>query len=95
MGTLYDPLQIMSPYSNNLKLIYRDLTRMIHVIGDPQWDKEVPPESRERILKALSYFFSMEDIQFRRKAIFMEASEIIFKIFLDGSIGVSVIKQNV
>ena len=33
MGTLYNPLQIFVPYQNNLKLIYRDLTRQLHMQG--------------------------------------------------------------
>ena len=52
MGSKYDPLQIMAPFLNNVKLIYRDLCRM-----KMEWDNEVPETIQEGIIKALSYFF--------------------------------------
>ena len=55
MGSLHDPLQLMAPFVNNIKLFYRDLCRM-----QTTWDQKVPEKIEERIFEALSFFFKME-----------------------------------
>ena len=99
MGTVYDPLQIFAPYQNNLKFVYRDLTRKLHMQNaSPQWDVPVDKEIQERVLHALSFFFLVEQIQFPRKVLFMDAVQIKIKIYFDGSksaVGVCVIIQNI
>ena len=65
MGTLYDPLQIFAAYQNNLKLIYRDLTRQLHMQGaGPQWDTPVSDAIKDRVMQALSFFFLLKKIEF-------------------------------
>ena len=99
MGTLYDPLQIYEPYQNNLKLIYRDLTRQLHAQGaGPQWDTPVSDVIKDRVMHALSFFFLLETIEFPRKVLFMNAEQIHIWIYFDGfnqAMGVSVVIQNV
>ena len=66
--------------------------------GDNRWDAPVPQEIHDRVIKSLSYFFEMENIQIQRKALFAESTHIKFKIFFDGSkqaVGVSVLVQNI
>ena len=92
MGSLHDPLQIMAPYINNIKLIYRDVCRM-----GLNWDQEVPEEIKTRLLEALSFFFMMENIEFPRKVVFSSAKSIKFMIYFDGAksaVGVSVIVKS-
>ena len=93
MGTLRDPLQLLAPYINNLKLIYRNICRL-----KIDWDQTVPEKIQERIVEVLSFFFEMDKIQFTRKAVFMDAAKIKFKVYFDGSkqcIGVSAVVKNV
>ena len=94
MGSLHGSLQIMAPYVNNIKLIYRDVCRM-----NTAWDQEVTKKIEERIIEVLEYFlpWQMERVQFARKTAFSEAKAIKFKIYFDGSkqgIGVSVVVKN-
>ena len=58
MGTLHDPLQLMAPFINNLKLVYRDICRL-----KMPWDEKIPENMMNRIIEALSYFFKMETIE--------------------------------
>ena len=62
MGSLHDPLQIMAPYVNNIK---SDLQRCLGSSGTKKIE--------ERIVEALEYFLPMENLQFKRKAVFSEA----------------------
>jgi hypothetical protein len=92
MGTLHDPPQIVAPYINNLKLIYRDIGRL-----QIELDQKIPEKIQERVIEALGLIIHLDKIQFTRKSIFMEAKEIKFKVYFDGSkqcIGVSVIVKN-
>ena len=95
MGTVHDPLQLMAPYVNNLKLIYRDLCR---ISVNTSWDEGVPEKIKDRLEEALQHFFNMEQVEFQRKAVFIQAKEIVFKIYFDGSkegIGVSVLVKSI
>ena len=95
MGSLHDPLQIMAPYVNNLKLIYRDLCR---ISLNTSWDEGVPEKIKDRLEEALRHFFKMEKVKFQRKVVFLEAKNVTFKIYFDGSksgIGVSVVVKSV
>ena len=56
MGTLFDPLMVMSWYILILKIIYRDLTRILNTKGEHGLDTVVPVEISDRVIKALSYF---------------------------------------
>ena len=98
MGTLYDPLQIFPPYQKNVNLIYRDLTRKLHMKNaGPQWDEPFDSDIKERVLHDLSFFFLIEEIQFPRKILYMNAASIKIKILFHGSkpcIGVCVVIQN-
>ena len=88
----------MSTFLLNLKIIYCDLTRILNTKGEHGWDTVVPVEISDGVIKALSYFFKMEEIQIQRKAIFAKSTHINFKLFFDGSIQaveVTVIVQNI
>ena len=80
MGTLHDPLQLMAPYINNLKLIYRDVCR----IGS-KWDDEVSESIKQRVIEALSYFLMMPAVEFPRKVTDSSATEVKFMLFFNGS----------
>ena len=94
MGTCHDPLGIVDPYGNNLKIIYRRVCRL-----GLTWDGKLQKEEEDAIIKACSFFFLLECVEFERRAIFSEAKEIIFIIYLDASTtdlnGVSIIVQNI
>ena len=92
MGSLHDPLQLMSPFINNLKLAYRD----IYWLKIP-WDEKVPENIISRIIEELNYFFKIETVEFQWKAVFSEADEVRFKIYFYGSkemIGISVVVRS-
>ena len=92
MGSLHDPLQITAPYVNNLKLIYRDLCR---ILLNTSWNEGVPDKIKDRLEEVLRHFFKMEKVQFQRKVVFLEAKNIKFMIYFEGSkfgIGVSVVQ---
>ena len=94
MGTLHDPLGFMLPFQMNLKLMYRDISRL-----KLQWDEPVPKQIKERVLEAVSCFLGkMEKLEFHRKALFKEAVKTTFKIYWHGSqfaIGVCAIVKSV
>ena len=79
MGTVHDPLGIVLPYINNLKLIYRDICRQ-----GTKWDEEISDNMKMRVLEALKHFIDIEKVRFKRKAIFHNATKCTFKIFFDG-----------
>ena len=43
MGTLHDPLQLMAPFINNLKLVYIDICRL-----KIPWDEKIPEDMMNR-----------------------------------------------
>ena len=95
MGTCHDPLGVIDPYANNLKIIYRRVCRTQPV---PNWDIKLQKDEEDAIIKACSYFFLLENVLFERRAIFSDAAEIVFLFYLDGSStdlnGVSIIVKN-
>ena len=95
MGTCHDPLGIVDPYANNLKIIYRRVCRTQPV---PNWDAKLQKDEEDAIIKACSYFFLLECVEFERHGIFSDAKEIVFLFYLDGSStdlnGVSIIVKN-
>ena len=72
MGSLHDPLQLMAPFINNLKLVYRDICR----VKMPR-DEKIPENMMNRIIEALSYFFKTETIEFERKVVFDGSKDIV------------------
>ena len=93
MGTLHNPFGFMQPFQMNLKLCFRDISRL-----KLQWDEPVPKQIKEKVLEAVSCFFYMDKIKFHRKALFKEAVKTTFKVYWDGSksaIGVCVIVKSV
>ena len=63
------------------------------------WDGKLQMEEEDAIIKACSFFFLLERVEFERRAIFSKAKEIVFLFYLDASStdlsGVSRIVQNV
>ena len=71
MGTCHDPLGIVDPYANNLKIIYRRVCRTQPV---PDWDIKLQKDEEDAIIKACSYFFLLENVLFERRAIYSDAA---------------------
>ena len=94
MGTLYDPLGLGQPFVNNLKTLFREVCRL-----DLDWKDEIPHETKQKLIEALEFFLTLNQVMFPRQAMFITAKLIEFALFFDGSptehCGVSVIVRNV
>ena len=94
MGTLYDPLGLGQPYNNNLKSLFREVCRM-----ELEWQDQIPQETQQKLVEALEFFLTLNQVMFPRRAMYLEAKLLEFCIFFDGSptehCGVSVIVRNV
>ena len=94
MGTLYDPLGLGQPYNNNLKSLFREVCRM-----ELDWTDPIPQETQGKLLEALEFFLTLNQVMFPRRAMFLESKLIEFCLYFDGSptehCGVSVLVRNV
>ena len=94
MGTLYDPLGLGQPYNNNLKSLFREVCRL-----ELDWKDQIPQEIQDRLVEALNFFLTLNQVMFPRRAMFLESKLIEFCLFFDGSptehCGVSVLVRNV
>ena len=91
-GLTHDPLEIATPYVNNLKLVYRRACRL-----GLAWDDMISEDLVENTIKACSLFFQLDKVNFQRKAILCEAKKIKFLFYFDGSEttnGVSIVVKN-
>ena len=89
----HNPFEFGAPYANNLKLIYRRICRL-----GLQWDDKITPDLMAKWIKACSFFFKLQHIQFERKVVLNEAKCLIFMFYLDGldtNNGVSIICRNI
>ena len=80
MGSLYDPLGLGQPFVNNLKTLFREVCRL-----DLDWKDEIPQETQQKLIEALEFFLTLNQVMFPRRAMFLEAKLIEFALFFDGS----------
>ena len=81
MSVTHDPLQIFAPLHGNLKLAYRKITRR----NPNDWDTELDEDLREMVIKSISKFYMIKDLQIQRKTVDICAAKIIFRFYWDSS----------
>ena len=92
MGACHDPLQIVAPFTNNLKFLYSKAVK-----ENLDWNQEVSKQIKVDMIKAIKTMFGISKLKFPRQVAFIEATSIEIITYFDGSltgIGCSTVIKN-
>ena len=95
MGSLHDQLQIMAPYANNPKLLYRILCR---ISLNTSWDEGVPEKIKKQTGRGFVTFLQDGKGEIPKISGLSRSQKCHIQIYFDGSksgIGVSVVVKSV
>ena len=76
----HDPLNIISPVSNNLKFLLREVTELKY-----DWDDPLEPSLAARCTAAAKLLLQTRTLSFPRQCLFPQSISTTFDIYIDGS----------
>ena len=76
----HDPLNIISPVSNNLKFLLREVTELKY-----DWDQPLESSLAAKCTAAAKLLLQTRNLSFPRQYLFPQSTSTTFDIFIDGS----------